>query len=142
MTGKNNLTVSKITLVVMGIGTIPVFATFGIFIVPTLIVWAVCLGLLFLCEWLIGKMKKRFSSNLGAFTATAIMCITLIVWLIIESNAHTGGKFDFNALEQQLYLIMFLPPMIVSLIVNIGNIIYKVRIEKNDPADEIINKSE
>lgn len=125
MAKKNDLSVSKITLVVMGFGTIPVFAMFGIFIVPTLIIWVFCLGLLFLCEWLIGKIKKRFSSNLGAFAATAIMGITLISWLVIEADAHTGGKFDFYELEQQLYLIAFLPIIIVSFCVNVGSIIYK-----------------
>ena len=132
MAKKNDLSVSKITLVVMGFGTIPVFAMFGIFIVPTLIIWAFCLGLLFLCEWLIGKLKIRFSANLGAFAATAIMGITLISWLVIEANAHTGGKLDFYEMEQQLYLIAFLPIIIVSFCVNVGNIIYRLMRKKAD----------
>ena len=129
--------VAIITSCIMGfglIGTVPFFTVFGIIIYPG---WAVCAGVLFLCEYLFRrKHRGLYTTNIGAFIATAIMGITLIVWLVIEADAHTGGKFDFYEMEQQLYLLMFLPPTIGSLGVNIGNIIYKVRREKSEkPSD-------
>ena len=137
MPENNKPCIAIITSVILGFGiifTVAFFSLFGIIIYPG---WAVCVGLLFLCEYLFKRKTRRlFTTNIGAFIATAVMGITLIVWLVIESNAHTGGVIDFFELEQQLYLIMFLPPIIVSLLVNIGNIIYKVMSGKADkPSD-------
>ena len=125
--------VAKVTGVILFFGlicTIGLFAWFGLVIYP---IWAVCVGLLFLCEYLFKrKSRKLFTANIGAFIATAAEGVTFAVWMAIEAASHTRGILDFFELEQQLYCLSFLPPIIVSLIVNICNIIYKVKEEKAD----------
>ena len=93
------------------------------------IVWAGCTAVLFLCEFLFGLMKKRFSANLGALIATAIMTVGLTVVCIQNGrNAHTSWVFPgLDEFKRAFTGAAFLPPMIASLLVNIGNIIYKVR---------------
>ena len=100
------------------------------------VIWAMCTAALFLCECLCGLVKKRFSKNVGAFIAFTLMCVGLIVTLI--QNAPRGSSMfpGLDGLGQALACIAFLPPMIVSLIVNIGNIIYKVMSGKVDSTSD------
>lgn len=137
MTENYSPCVAKITCLIMVFGllcTVGIFAWFGLVIYP---IWAVCVGLLFLCEYLFKrKSRKLFTTNIGAFIAIAAEVVTFAVWMAIESAAHTRGILDFFELEQQLYCLSFLPPIIVSLIANVCNIIYKVKEEKADnPSD-------
>ena len=98
------------------------------------IVWTGCTAVLFLCEYLFGLMKKRFSANLGAFVATAIMGVGLTV-VCIQNARNSRVSFMFPGLDEFKRAFTgaaFMPPIIVSIIVNIGNIIYKVRSGKTD----------
>ena len=91
------------------------------------IVWAGCTAVLFLCEFLVGLVKKRFSKNVGAFIASAIMGAVFAAAYIQSAPRGSAGLFPgLDGIGQAIACIAFLPPMIVSLGVNIGNIIYKV----------------
>ena len=129
--------VSITTLIIMGFGIIFAFALCGVFLGGAVaLIWVICTAVLFLCECLFGLMKKRFSKNVGALVAAALMGVGLITTLL---DNDTGGSslIDLSDAARAITLIMFLPPMIVSLGVNIGNIIYKVRIGKaGRPSDQ------
>lgn len=122
--------VAKVTGVILFFGlvcTIGLFAWFGLFIFPT---WAVCVGLLFLCEYLFKrKSRKLFTTNIGAFIAIAVMAAPFVLSLI-------QNHMETDTWGRDLTLIAFLPPIIVSLIVNICNIIYKVTCEKTDKPND------
>ena len=137
MTEKKAPFVSIVTLIIMFFGAILSVSLWDDYIMGIMaIVWAICTAALFLCECLFGLIKKRFSSNVGAFIATAAMGVVLTVSLVSEFSDRSGGFLDFSGLMIGLYCIAFLPPMIVSLGVNIGNIIYKVRSGKTEnPSD-------
>lgn len=131
MTEKKAPFVSIVTLLVMFFGVIFALAVWGVFLGGAVaLVWAICVSVLFLCECLVGLVKKRFSKNVGAFIADALMSVGLIVTLIQNNNDNSSPLIDLSGFAQAVTLIMFLPPMIVSIGVNIGNIIYKVRGEK------------
>lgn len=132
MTEKKKPIVSIITLIVMIFGVILSISLWDDYIMGIMaIVWAICTAALFLCECLFGLIKKRFSSNIGAFIAAAAMGAVLTVLLVQEHSNSSGGFLDFSGLMMGLYCIAFLPPMIVSLLANIGNIIYKVTHDKS-----------
>ena len=125
MNEKKKPTVSIITLIILFFGTIFAFGAWGVYFGGVIaITWATCTAALFLCEFLVGLVKKRFSKNIGAFISSALMCAGLIVTLI--QNAPRGSSLfpGLDGLGQALACIAFLPPIIVSLLVNIGNIIY------------------
>lgn len=129
MTEKKKPIVSIITLIIMFFGAIFALSMWGFYLGGAIaLMWATCTAALFLCECLCGLVKKRFSKNVGAFIAFALMCVGLIVTLIQNNNSH--GFIDLSDFARAVTLIQFLPPMIVSLIVNIGNIIYKVTHDK------------
>lgn len=122
--------VSATTLVILLFGIIIAGAFLHEFIFIPVIVWSICIAVLFLGEFLFGKMKKRFSSNLGALIAGAVMGAVFTVWVLIKA------PFALSELEWWLACMSILPPMIVSLAVNIGNIIYKLTRRKADePSD-------
>ena len=126
-----DICVAKVTGVILFFGlicTIGLFAWFGLVIYP---IWAVCVGLLFLCEYLFKrKSRKLFTTNIGAFIAIAVMAALFVLSLIQNQPRRTF--MGTNTIGRDLTLIAFLPPIIVSLIVNICNIIYKVTCEKAD----------
>ena len=135
MTENKKPFVSIVTLIVMFFGAVFSLSVWGVYLGGAIaLMWATCTAALFLCEFLCGLVKKRFSKNVGAFIAFTLMCVGLVVTLIQNSNANGVSMFDFSDLAIAVTLIAFLPPMIVSLLVNIGNIIYKVRFEKTDEA--------
>ena len=123
--------VSETTLIIMIFGIIIASAFLNGFIFIPAIVWTVCIAVLFLCECRFGrKNRTRFSMNIGAFIATAIMGAVFAIWLLIQA------PFELSEVEWWLACMSILPPMIVSLIVNIGNIIYKLTRRKADePSD-------
>ena len=126
-----DICVAKVTGVILFFGlicTIGLFAWFGLVIYP---IWAICVGLLFLCEYLFKrKSRNLFTANIGAFIAIALMTVLFVLSLI-------QNHMEMNTWGRDLTLIAFLPPIIISLIVNICNIIYKVKSEKADkPSDQ------
>lgn len=129
----NRPIISIITTFIMLPGLIPTAVIFRPFCVAFWLIWAFCIGVLFLCEYLPGRTnRKLFTKNKGVFAAIAIMGIFFAISL--------KTYFSFKAYPDQLVpdirsslafpLVSFLPPMIVSLGVNIGNMIYKVRKRK------------
>ena len=126
MTEKKTPIVSIITLLMMICGVIITGSFFDVNVMSCMwIVWAICIAALFLGECLIGLIKKRFSSNIGAFVATAIMTAVFIVSLL-QNSPRGSSLFDFSGLARALISMAFLPPMIVSFAANIGNVIYKL----------------
>ena len=116
---------------------IPTAVILGPFCVAYWIIWAFCIGVLFMCEYLPGRTnRKLFTKNKGVFAAIAIMG----VFFAISLRTYFSYKADPSWREEHLIpviqsslvfpLVSFLPPMIVSLGVNIGNMIYKVRKRK------------
>lgn len=136
MTEKKAPFVSIVTLIIMFFGAIFALSVWGFYLGGAIaLMWATCTAALFLCECLVGLVKKRFSKNVGAFIAFALMSVGLTVTLIQNNNSH--GFIDLSDFARAVTLIQFLPPMIVSLGVNIGNIIYKLKREKADsPSDQ------
>ena len=129
--------VSIITLIIMFFGVIFAFSMGNFFIVGAAVhVWAIYTTALFPVECLFGLMKKRFSANIGVFIAIAIMAVVLIVTFIRNADPRGSSLFGFSGLARDITLVQFLPPMIISLIVNICNIIYKVRSEKTDETND------
>lgn len=127
MTEKNAPIVSMTTLIAMLFGIIIVSPILREFMWISVIVWAVCIAALFLCECLFKqKKRKQFTMNLGVFIAILIMGAVFTVWLLIKA------PFDLSELEWGIACMSILPPMIVSLIVNICNIIYKAINAKAD----------
>ena len=126
--------VSIITLIIMFFGTVFAFTVWRVYFeVSIALVWAICIAVLFLCECLVGLIKKRFSKNVGAFIASAIMGAVFAAAYIQSAPRGSAGLFPgLDGIGQAIACIAFLPPMIVSLIVNICNIIYKVTCEKAD----------
>ena len=120
---EDNMTpITSITAPIMLFGVIIAGAFLNEFIFIPVIVWAVCIAVLFLCECLFKrKNRTRFSTNIGAFIAAAVMGAVFTVWVLIKA------PFALSELEWWLACMSILPPMIVSLLVNIGNVIYKVR---------------
>ena len=120
--------VSIITLIIMFFGIVFAFTVWRVYFeVSIALVWAICIAALFLCEFLVGLVKKRFSKNVGAFIASAIMGAVFSAAYIQSAPRGSSGLFPgLDGIGQAIACIAFLPPMIVSLGVNIGNIIYKV----------------
>lgn len=127
MPENSNPIISQITTLAMILGVIITAVIFGglgaLFWVP----WAVCVGALFLCEYLFGRRKKRFYKNIGAFIGTVIMAGLFVLSLTTDIANDPEREKNLFIITEECYYIMFLPPMIASLGVNIGNIIYKVR---------------
>ncbi|MCH5208805.1 MAG: hypothetical protein J1F04_07950 [Oscillospiraceae bacterium] len=127
MTEKKGPFVSRITLIaIMIFGVILTGGFLELLGVVVWIVWAVCIGVLFLFECLFGLIEKPFSANIGAVIATAIMVVFFAITYI--QNAPRGS-FLFPGSDgsgQTLACFAFLPPMIVSFTANTGNIIYKL----------------
>ncbi|MCH5204737.1 MAG: hypothetical protein J1F03_08300 [Oscillospiraceae bacterium] len=139
MTEKNIPFVSQITLVVMIFGVVLSGGFLGLSGVVIWIGWAVCVGVLFLGECLFGRRKKRFSANIGAVLADVIMVVGFTVSFIL-SDPHDSSPFlALSRLEQVLACITFLPPIIVSLAANIGNVIYKLIRGKTDDLNDRLN---
>lgn len=86
-------------------------------------VWAICVAVLFLCECLFGLKKKPLSPNIGAFVATTVMTVAFVI--IFVRNSLDGGYF--LGIWQAIICITFLPPIVVSLAANVGNVIYKIK---------------
>ena len=130
--------VSIITLIIMFFGTVFAFTVWRVYFeVSIALVWAICIAALFLCEFLVGLVKKRFSKNVGAFIASAIMGAVFATAYIQSAPRGSSGLFPgLDGLGQAIACIAFLPPMIVSLIVNIGNIIYKVTHDKAEKSGD------
>ena len=124
--------VSIITLIIMFSFTVFAFVVWHSYLeISIALVWAICIAALFLCEFLAGLIKKRFSKNVGAFIASAIMGAVFAAAYIQSAPRGSAGLFpSLDGIGQAIACIAFLPPMIVSLIVNIGNIIYKVTHDK------------
>lgn len=127
----------SIPLMVFGISIASMYFSFDI-ASNIGIVWAGCTAVLFLCEYLFGLMKKRFSANLGALIATAIMGVGLTVVCIQNArNAHTSWVFPgLDEFKRAFTGAAFMPPIIGSIIVNIGNIIYKARSAKAEKTSD------
>lgn len=119
MKEKKTPVVSIITLVVMIVFVILTISEYysGIHLYGC---WAICVAALFLSECLCGRIKKRFASNIGVFAVDAIIAAVYIVLLLQSFGDHEGG------IGRAFLGLFFLPPVIVSLVVNIGNIIYKL----------------
>ena len=117
--------ISKITTLALFPGVIITAFMYGFFGIFIWAGWGVCIGVLFLCEFLFGRRKKRFYKNIGAFIATVIMAVILVAALRPPSSEPL--------LDDRVFVyIAYLPPMIVSFIVNAGNIIYRIMREKAD----------
>ena len=115
--------ISKITTLALFPGVIVTAFMYGLFGIAIWLGWGVCIGLLFLCEFLFGRRKKRFYKNIGAFIGTMIMVAILIAALRPPSSEPLLDERTF------VYLA-YLPPIIISFCVNIGNVIYRLRREK------------
>ncbi|MCH5197036.1 MAG: hypothetical protein J1F28_09985 [Oscillospiraceae bacterium] len=127
MTEKKGPFVSQVTLIATVIfGAVLTGGFFELLGVVTWIVWAVCIGVLFLFECLFGLIEKPFSANIGAVIATAIMVVFFAITYI--QNAPRGSSlFPWSdGSGQTLACFAFLPPTIVSFTANTGNIIYKL----------------
>lgn len=117
--------ISKITTLALFPGVIVTSFMYGFFGIAIWLGWGVCIGVLFLCEFLFGRRKKRFYKNIGAFIATVIMAVILIYALRPPSSEPL--------LDDRVFVYLaYLPPTIVSFVVNVGNIIYRLRREKAD----------
>lgn len=121
--------ISKITTLALFPGVIVTAFMYGLFGIAIWLGWGVCIGVLFLCEFLFGRRKKRFYKNIGAFIATMIM-VLILIYAVSPSKAEP-------LLDERVFVYLaYLPPTIVSFIVNVGNIIYRLRREKADkPSD-------
>lgn len=100
--------------------------------------WVICSGVMFLGECLFKLTKKRYSANIGAFIVTAIMTVAFIVMFCLTHDHIYGSKMfgGQTGTGGKISCVLLLPPIIVSLCVNIGYIIYRVRREKADkPGD-------
>ena len=122
---KSDPIISRITTLVLFPGVIITAFMYGLFGIAIWLGWGVCIGVLFLCEFLFGRRKKRFYKNLGAFIATVIMAVILIAAL---RPPRAEPLFD----DRVFVYLAYLPPMIASFIVNVGNIIYNLMREKSD----------
>ena len=121
--------ISKITTLALFPGVIVTAFMYGLFGIAIWLGWGVCIGVLFLCEFWFGRRKKRFYKNIGAFIATMIMAFILIA-------AVRPPKAEPLLDERVFVYLAYLPPTIVSFIVNLGNIIYRIMREKTDkPSD-------
>ena len=122
--------ISKITTLAMILGVLITAVLYGglgaLFWVP----WAVCVGALFLCEYLFGRRKKRFYKNIGAFIGTVIMAGLFVLSLTTDIANGPEPEKNLFTVTETVYYIMFLPPITVSFIVNICNIIYRLIREK------------
>lgn len=89
--------------------------------------WVICSAVMFLGECLFKLTKKRYSANIGAFIGTAIMTVAFIVVFCLTHDKIYGVDLMFGQKRTggEIACLLLLPPMIVSLCVNIGNIIYK-----------------
>ena len=83
--------------------------------------WAVCAAALFLCECRFGRKNELRSSNRGVFVVDAVIAAVFFVLLLLSLIV----RGSYAELSIMLESIAFLPPLIVSLAANIGNIIYK-----------------
>lgn len=129
MPENSNPIISQITTLVLFPGVIVTAFMYGLFGIAIWLGWGVCVGVIFLCEFLFGRRKKRFYKNIGAFIATMIMAVILIA-------AVRPPKAEPLLDERVFVYIAYLPPIIVSFCVNIGNIIYKLRSGNADkPSD-------
>lgn len=122
---KSDPIISRITTLVLFPGVIITAFMYGLFGIAIWLGWGVCIGVLFLCEFLFGRRKKRFYKNLGAFVATVIMAVILIA-------ALRPPKAEPLLDDRVFVYLAYLPPMIASFIVNVGNIIYNLMREKAD----------
>lgn len=115
--------VSILTLCIMGVAAIMgAIKTNELYLFFYGIPWSVCIVVLFLDECLFGLMKKRFSQNIGAFAASAVIGVFLVISLISETSSGSS----FFAFKPPSALSVFLPPLIVSLFANIGILIGKL----------------
>ena len=96
--------------------------------------WVICSAVMFLGECLFKLIKKRYSANIGAFIVTAIMTVAFIVMFCLTHDKTYGVDLMFGQKRTggEIVCLLLLPPMIVSLAVNIGNIIYKLTRRKAD----------
>lgn len=90
------------------------------------VVAAACIAVLFLCECLFRLCKKRFSANIGAFIATAVMCAVFAAEYIRTAPGGLTVSTGPNGWEQAISCTAFLPPITVTLAVNIGDIVNKL----------------
>ena len=132
MPENSNPIISQITTLVMFLGVIITAVLYGLLGLIFWIPWAVCIGVLFLCEYLFGRRKKRFYKNIGAFIATTVIGAVFAAEYVRTAPGGLTVSTGPDGLGQTLACIAFLPPIIVSLGVNIGNVIYKVRSWKAD----------
>ena len=119
MPENSNPIISEITALMLFPGVIVTAFMYGFFGIAIWLGWGVCMGVLFLCEFLFGRIKKRFYKNIGAFIATVIMAFILIA-------ALRPPKAEPLLDERVFVYLAYLPPLIISLLVNIGNLIYKL----------------
>ena len=97
---------------------------------------AVCIAVLFLCECLFGLIKKRFSANVGAFIATAAVGAAFAAEYIRTAPGGLTVSSGPYGWEQSLARIAFLPPIAVTLAVNIGDIVNKLIHPQADKPDD------
>ena len=101
--------------------------------------WVICSAVMFLGECLFKLTKKRYSANIGAFIVTAVMTVAFIVMFCLTHDKIYGVDLMFGQKRTggEIACLLLLPPMTVSLCVNIGNLIYKVRSGKaENPSDQ------
>ena len=135
MSKYNRPIITIITTFIILPGVIPTAVIFGPFCVAYWIIWAFCIGVLFLCEYLPGRTnRKLFTKNKGVFAAIAIMGVFFAISLRTYFSYEAGPEQFVPDIRSSLVfpLVSFLPPMIISLGVNIGNMIYKVRKRKSE----------
>ena len=118
---------------------IPTAVIYGLSCTAVWIIWAFCIGVLFLCEYLPGRTnRKLFTKNKGVFAAIAIMCVLFAISLRTYFGYKNDPAWFINHTVSLIqtdfaaHLVMFLPPIAVSLGVNIGNMIYKVRKRRSE----------
>ena len=138
MTEKKKPIVSIITLIIMFFFTVFAFTVWRTYLeIPIALFWAICIAMLFLCEFLAGLVKKRFSKNVGAFIASALMASVFAAAFIQSAPRGSAGLFPgLDGIGQAIACIAFLPPMIASLLANIGNVIYKVTHDKAEKSGD------
>ena len=136
MPENSNPIISQITTIALFPGVIVTAFMYGLFGIAIWLGWGVCIGVLFLCEYLFGRRKKRFYKNIGAFIAAAAMGTVFAAEYIRTAPGSLSVSTGPDGWGQALACIAFLPPIIVSFIVNICNIIYRLIREKADkPSD-------
>ena len=130
MPENSNPIISQITTLVMFLGVIITAVLYGLMGLIFWIPWAVCIGVLFLCEYLFGRRKKRFYKNIGAFIAAAAIGVVFAAEYVRTAPDGLTVSTGPDGWGQALACIAFLPPIVVSLIVNICNIVYRLKREK------------